>query len=268
MYRHELSDRQWQRLAPLLPAERSSKRGRPYHAHRLIIDGILWILATGAPWRDLPERYGSWSKVANRFYRWQRKGLWQRLFTALLQEAHAQGYVDWSLHFVDGTVIRAHQHAAGARKSGENETLGRSRGGFSTKPHIRADRRGKPLILLVTAGQRHEQTMFVPLMEAGVVQSGRRGRPRHRPHRLSGDKGYSSRRTRQYLRQRGIGIVIPHKDNQRHRGRFDRDAYRERNAVERLINRLKQFRRIATRYEKKAANFLAMVTIAAMLFWL
>lgn len=118
--------------------------------------------------------------------------------------------------------------------------------------------------------------MFVPLMEAGVVQSGRRGRrrgrPRHRPHRLSGDKGWrqgsSSRRTRQYVRQRGIGIVIPHKDNERHRGRFDRDAYRERNAVERLINRLKQFRRIATRYEKKAANFLAMVTIAAMLVWL
>ncbi len=65
---------------------------------------------------------------------------------------------------------------------------------------------------------------------------------------------YSSRRTRQYLRQRGIGVVIPRKGNERHRGRFDRDTYRERNAIERLINRLKQFRRIATRYEKKAAN--------------
>ena len=84
-------------------------------------------------------------------------------------------------------------------------------------------------------------------MEAGHIKRRGRGRPRHRPKRVVGDKGYSSRRIRRYLRRKGIGGVIPHKRNERGRGRFDRAAYRERNRVERLINRLKQFRRVATR---------------------
>lgn len=107
-------------------------------------------------------------------------------------------------------------------------------------------------------------------MEAGSVKrpgSGR-GRPRRRPKRLVGDKGYSSRKVRRYLRRHGIGSTIPTKRNQRPQRTFDRELYRERNRVERCINRLKQFRRVATRYEKLAVNFLAMVTIAAILIWL
>lgn len=268
MNRHTLTDAQWERLAPLLPAERSKKRGRPYHSHRMILNGILWILATGAPWRDLPERYGPWSTVANRFYAWQHSGLWKQLLTALQQAANECGAIDWSLHFVDGTVIRAHQHAAGARKGGGDEALGRSKGGFSTKLHLRTGGDGKPLVVLLTAGQRHEQTMFEPLMEAGQIKRVHGGRPRQRPKRVAGDKGYSSRRTRHYLRSRGIGSVIPHKRNERRRGRFDRAAYRQRNRVERTINRLKQFRRVATRYEKRAVYYLAMVLIAVILLWL
>ncbi|HLW00074.1 MAG TPA: IS5 family transposase [Ktedonobacterales bacterium] len=268
MYRHTLTDAQWERLASLLPDERPKKRGHPYHSHRMILNGILWILATGAPWRDLPECYGPWSTVANRFYAWQHSGLWNQILTSLQQAASERGEIDWSLHFVDGTVIRAHQHAAGARKDGGDEALGWSRGGFSTKLHLRAEGQGKPMVLLLTAGQRHEQTVFEPLLEAGQVKRRGRGRPRQRPHRVVGDKGYSSRRSRQYLRRRGIRVVIPHKRNERWRGRFDRAAYRERNRVERLINRLKQFRRVATRYEKRAVNYLAMVVIAAILLWL
>lgn len=109
-------------------------------------------------------------------------------------------------------------------------------------------------------------------MEAGAVKrSGGRGRPRRRPKRVVGDKGYSSRKVRRYLRRHGIGATIPTKRNERNerpQRRFDRDLYRERNRVERCINRLKQFRRVATRYEKLAVNYLAMVTIAAILLWL
>ena len=251
----------------LLPPERTGKKGRPHKGHRQVINGIFWILATGAPWRDLPERCGPWSTIANRFYDWQRIGLWQRILAILQHEADARGDVDWALHFVDGTSIRAHQPAAGARKNDGPQALGRSRGGFSSKLHLRADRHGRPLVVRLTAGQVHETTQFIPLMEAGTIKRPHRGRPRWRPQRVSGDKGYSSRHNRQYLQQHGIGIVIPRKRNEQHRGRFDRGAYRERNVVERLINRLKQFRRIATRYEKLAANFLAMVTIAAILLW-
>jgi transposase len=104
-------------------------------------------------------------------------------------------------------------------------------------------------------------------MEQGAVKR-RRGRPRMRPDRVVGDKGYSSKTIRGYLRRRGIGIVIPRQKRERRRGPFDKGAYRKRNVVERLVNRLKQFRRIATRYEKRASNYLAMLTIAAIVLWL
>jgi transposase len=115
MNRHALSDAQWTRLAPLLPPQKP-KTGRPALDHRLIIDGILWILRTGAPWRDLPERYGSWHTVSSRFYRWRQAGVWDRILAELQRQADGAGHLDWQEHFVDGTVVRAHQHAAGAKK--------------------------------------------------------------------------------------------------------------------------------------------------------
>ncbi len=105
-------------------------------------------------------------------------------------------------------------------------------------------------------------------MEQGAVQRPGRGRPKLRPTRVVGDKGYRSTRIRQYLQQRGIRMTIPRKANERRTGSFDRAVYRERNRIERLINRLKQYRRIATRYEQRAANYVAMLTIVAIRLWL
>ncbi len=82
----------------------------------MLLNGMLWRLKTGAPWRDLPERYGKWQTVYSRFRRWQRLGVWQRILTTLQREGDAAGELDWTLHFVDGSVVRAHQHAAGAKK--------------------------------------------------------------------------------------------------------------------------------------------------------
>jgi transposase len=110
--------------------------------------------------------------------------------------------------------------------------------------------------------------VFEELMEQGAVPRAGRGRPRRKPKRVSGDKSYSSRRIRGYARRKGMRQTIPRRSNEKHRGRFDRAVYRRRNLVERCINRLKQNRRIATRYEKLAANYLAMLTVAAILLWL
>ena len=140
-------------------------------------------------------------------------------------------------------------------------------GGFSTKTHLRAEGGGKPVALVITAGQRHEQSAFAALMEAGAVKRAGGGHPRNRPDRVAGDKGYSGRKIRRYLRRRGIRAVIPRQKRER-RARFDTAAYRKRNVVERLVNRLKQFRRFATRYEKRAINYLAMLTMAAIVLWL
>jgi transposase len=113
--RHELTDEQFAKLAPLLPPEKPAT-GRPNRDHRTVLNGILWRLKTGAPWRDLPERYGNWQTVYSRFRRWQRAGVWARVLAALQGEGDARGELDWELHFVDGTTVRAHQHAAGAQK--------------------------------------------------------------------------------------------------------------------------------------------------------
>ncbi len=124
------------------------------------------------------------------------------------------------------------------------------------------------MVFELTPGEQHEATVFELLMEGGAIKRRGRGRPRRLPARVAADKGYSSRKIRQYLRKRGIGITIPRKSNEKHRGRFDKDAYKQRNMVERLFNRLKQFRRVATRYEKRSQNYKAMLTLAAILLWL
>ncbi len=176
------------------------------------------------------------------------------------------GRLDWSVHYVDSTIVRAHQHAAGAKQGDPaTEALGYSQGGFSTKVHVRADGGGKLMTLVLTPGQQHEATAFEPLMERGEVKRRGRGRPRLRPHRVVGDKAYSSRRIRHYARRRGLRITIPWKRNECRTRPFDRIIYHTRNRVERLINRLKQFRRLATRYEKRAENYRAMWIIAATL---
>lgn len=114
MERSRLTDAQWERLRAVLPPP--PRRGRPRRDDRVVVEAILWRLATGAPWRDLPERFGSWRTAYSRFRRWQQAGVWDRALAALQAEADARGDLDWSLHFLDGTTVRAHQHAAGAKK--------------------------------------------------------------------------------------------------------------------------------------------------------
>lgn len=145
-----------------------------------------------------------------------------------------------------------------------DHALGRSRGGFGTKLHLITDGAGIPLAALLTPGQAHESRSVEPLLRLiRLRRPGQQGgRPRTRPRRLAGDKGYSYRTVRRYLRQRGITAVIPTRKDQRTNPRFDRLLYRRRNVVERCVGWLKENRRLGTRYEKLAVNFLAMVKLA------
>jgi transposase len=111
--RHELTDAAWVVLDPLLP---QTSKGHPWKDHRQVINGILWVLATGTGWRDAPERYGPWQTLYDRFNRWRKDGTWERVLAAVLTEMHREGKIDWDLWCVDGTSIRALQAAAGARK--------------------------------------------------------------------------------------------------------------------------------------------------------
>ena len=124
------------------------------------------------------------------------------------------------------------------------------------------------MVFVLTAGQRNEMVGFWPLMERGGVKRAGGGRPRVRPHRICADKGYAKGVIRRYIRRRGIRTTIARRTDEHRGGAFDRAIYRTGNLVERLINRLKQFRRIATLYEKRAENYEAMLMIAAIKLWL
>ncbi len=108
MIRRELTDRQWQRIEKLVPGKKGDK-GRGGKDNRLFVDAVLWILRTGAPWRDLPDAFGKWNSVYTRVLRWARKGRWESLFKALADDP------DFEHVMIDATIVRAHQHAAGAK---------------------------------------------------------------------------------------------------------------------------------------------------------
>jgi transposase len=290
--RDDLTNEEWARLEPHLPV--NGRRGGQWGNHRLVVNGIYFRKRTGVPWRDLPVRYGKWKTAYERHRRWSADGTWGRILKALQARADVEGGLDWSQVGIDSTTCRAHQHAAGARKAAPtdgskggvvparhraDEGLGRSRGGLTTKIHLAGESGRRPLGLLVTPGQAHDGSMFEQFMAEVRVPREGGGRPRTRPEAVSADKAYSCRRIRSYLRKRQIPHRIPEKRDQiGHRlsrgsagGRppgFDRAAYRRRNEVERMINRLKAFRAVATRYDKRAYVFHGTVTVAAIRLWL
>lgn len=115
MGRGDLSDAQWRLVEGLMPVQ---GRGGKWNDHRVTLDGMLWVLRTGAPWRDLPERYGNWKSVYDRFNRWRREGLYRRVLRALRIRLDKDGKIDWDLWCVDGSSVRASRAAAGAGKKG------------------------------------------------------------------------------------------------------------------------------------------------------
>ncbi|MFI6423243.1 IS5 family transposase [Streptomyces sp. NPDC050842] len=291
MGRGDLTNHEWSLLEPHLPP--SGGRGGRWSDHRTVINGIIFRICTGVPWRDLPDRYGPWKTVYERHRRWSADGTWDGILHAVQADADLGGRIDWSMVGVDSTSCRAHQHAAGAPKATPripkkrttprhhrtDEGLGRSRGGLTCKVHLAGEGGCHPLALLVTPGQWGDAPQMTNVLERIRVPRPNGGRPRTRPDRVSGDKAYSSRRNRRYLRRRHIKHTIPEprdqRANRRRRGNkggrpasFDKEQYKRRNEVERTINRIKNFRAVATRYDKRAYVFHGTVTVAAIRLWL
>ena len=251
MLRMGIRDDQWDRIKDMLPG-RAGHVGVTARNNRLFIDAVLYRYRTGIPWRDLPEQYGDFRNVHRRFSRWAEKGIWARLLSVLSQEADTE-YV-----IIDSTVVRAHQHSAGAVGRDPNQqAIGRSRGGLSTKIHAVTDALGNPTRFLLTPGQAHDlvgSDVLLTDLSAGAVIA---------------DKAYDADdRVVQPLKQAGIEAVIPPRSKRRTARNYDRELYKARHLIENFFCKLKHFRAIATRYDKLARNFQAAIQFAATLIWL
>ncbi|MBY5413426.1 IS5 family transposase [Rhizobium leguminosarum] len=244
-----LRDEQWARIAHHIIGDERT-RGSSVRNNRMFVEAVLWIVRTGSPWRDLPEVFGEWNSVFRRFSRWSRKGIWWRMFAAMSDDP------DFEYLIVDSTIIRVHQHAAGAKKGAEDQALGRSRGGLSTKIHMAVRGLGCPVRFTLTAGQKGDAPQADALIEglpADIVMA---------------DTAYDSDRLRNAIADKGAVAVIPNNPSRAQKYPLDKHLYAQRHLIECCFSRLKQFRRVATRFEKAAENYLAVVTIAAIVLWI
>ncbi len=255
---HVLTDARWAELEPLIDEVRPHCKV-PHDNLRETIAAILWRHQNGAKWRSIPGELGPWWKAAQTFIRWAHLGVWERLLNLVQQRGVALG-----MAFLDGTNLRAHQKAAGSDKKGADseqrdrrEALGRSRGGYGTKACVIADSLGRAVAFILAPGQAHELPHAIPLLDRLPAV----------PKWVVADRGLSSHAFREHIWERGARPAIPAKDNEAPVACPDW-IYNNRNQVERLWARLKEWRAIATRYEKTASSFMGVLCLAAALDWL
>ncbi|WP_338608742.1 IS5 family transposase [Pelagibacterium nitratireducens] len=246
MARFDLSDFEWELIQPCC---RTSHGG--WVDDRRVLNGIFWVLRTGSPWRDLPERYGPSTTVYNRFNRWAKAGVWVRVFEELAEKSPD------SMQFIDSSIIRAHQHAASGKKGGADHAIGRSRGGLSTKINAMVDANGLPVAITLAPGQASDKAAVPALLATQKVIGD-----------VVADRGYDARAILELIAQRGGRGHIPTQKDRKAQRSIDPAIYRQRNLVERFFNKLKHFRKIATRYEKTEHNYLAAVLIACSRLWM
>lgn len=217
---------------------------------RMRVEGILWHFRIGAPWRDLPTEFGPWSSIYNLFNNWSRRGIWEEVFKSI------RGELDNEWNFIDGSIVKAHQHSSGARK-GEDVAIGQSRGGRTTKIHMLADSFGNPIDFELTEGQVHDIKMAESLLEKSEAET------------LIGDKGFDSDKLREAARAKNIVPMIPRRENsKKENAEFDKELYKARHLIENLFAKIKHFRSLATRYDKLKRNYASMVYLGCIFVWI
>jgi transposase len=217
----------------------------------MTVEGILYKLRVGCPWRDLPADFGNWNAIFKRFNDWSMKEKLSAIFFTLSNNPDHE----WT--FIDGSIVKAHQHSSGAIK-GSEAAIGKSVAGNTTKIHMAVDAMGLPIQFIITGGEVHDskeaQNLVDKVPELEI---------------LIADKGYDSEALRESVENRGATSHIPRKSNSTiGNDKMDWCLYKYRHLVENVFARLKHFRSIATRYEKLKRNYEGMLYLACSIIWL
>jgi len=247
MARRMLTDELWSKLKGILRQHRIYDK--PFL--RNMVEGMLYRMRAGCPWRDLPEEFGCWNTIFQKFNRWSTKNKLMMVFKMLVHEPD----LEWE--FIDSSIVKAHQHSSGAANI-EEQGIGKSVAGNTTKIHMAADAYGLPIDFEITGGEVHDcknATEFIRKLPISDY--------------LVADKGYDDEKLREDARKKSSIPIIPRKNNSL-TGNFDIDwsLYKYRHLIENLFARLKHFRSIATRYDKLKRNFSSMVAMACFYLWL
>ncbi|WP_413775855.1 IS5 family transposase [Paenibacillus sp. LS1] len=249
--RYEIHERQWRLIQDLFPPERKPQGGRPAVDNRIMLNAMLWVARSGAPWRDLPDHFPNWKSVYTRFRRWQKAGIWDEVLKHVSLDSDEESVM------IDATIVRVHQHGSGA-KGGKAQAIGRSRGGLSTKIHAVVDALGNPLRFDLTGGEAHDSVQGFDILKSMKLTR----------KQVLADRAYDTNAIRAFLKEQQAIPVIPGKKNRRVTLKYDWDVYKERHLVECFFNKVKNYRRLATRYDKLACTFKSFLALASIMVWL
>lgn len=248
----ELTDERWERVEPVFRHKRKPGQvGRPPRDPRRMVDGVLWILRTGAPWADLPSRYPPYQTCHRWFQRWCKDGAMKQLLIKLARDLRRQRIVDDVEGFIDGSYVPA-------KKGGD--CVGKSRAGSTTKIMALADSCGLPLAVTIAEGCCHDVSLVDQTLDETVIDK--------LPAKLIADKAFDSAKLASALQnERHVELIAPKRATSRRRAQDGRALrrYRRRWKVERLFGWMKRFRRVAVRWEASATNYLGFVQLAAAL---
>ena len=244
-----MTEEDWTIVLRVFAASRS-RRGDKGRNDRKFLEALHYFVVHNITWRALPEKFGHWNSVWKRFWRLSRSGTFEAFFDALATMSETAHLVQ----MFDSTVVRAHVSAAGAKRGQHDQALGRSRGGFSTKIHLKTDFGGLPIAFHLTGGEASDSRNFETLLDIG---------PDLNPRAALGDKGYDSKSNRDAARQRGICPAIPYRSNTKNMPAFfPKTLYKARHASNKRSASSNASKRIALRCEKTAHNYGSLVALA------
>jgi len=248
MEKEYINEAAWSKIFCFLRSCKNIYTGNEARCKKFM-EAIFWMARTGAQWRELHEKYGKWNSVYWRFNAWSKKFIWDTLLKFCASDPDLE-YV-----MIDATIVRAHACAAGYGDQ-ESQGLGRSKGGFTSKIHAQVDALGNPLKIIITAGQRNDVTQANTLLQ-GISDA-----------YVIADKGYSFKVVHSQIIEQNCEPVIPPRKNAVNPWDYDEHIYKERHVVECFFSKIKQFRRVFSRFDKSARNFASFLSFVGAMIWL